>query len=384
MFIEFDYLKKFQCIGSLCSNTCCAGWDIHVDQETLSKVSNTKNKLAKRLLLNKIVDAPRSEYPAKIKNNNEKKCSFLEKDNLCLVQKKDQTEFLPLTCRTFPRRFIQFPESKFTSCSFSCPEIGKLVLFNKKIPRFLLNSKTIDKINFPEFNNPNQENQNIIFAKNGTKILNLVKCLFEKKINIKVILLIINQIAINRSVIESNPSRIEEIFNLIESSLTKRKYIYKINIVSEILFFKGIFEKIRKSEAIKNFPKIIKNFILFDFENLFIKQQNFERLEKSKSNFDKFLKKYPLLKNNYFMNEIFGKLQYFTNNQLNLENMIIQTILIFLINNFIFINTMDLKKDVNEKEFITLLSQNSRIFAKIDVEQVVQEEHPLLKLVSFL
>ena len=47
MLIEFDYVKKFQCIGGLCPNTCCAGWDIHVDQETLSKVSNTKNKLAK-------------------------------------------------------------------------------------------------------------------------------------------------------------------------------------------------------------------------------------------------------------------------------------------------------------------------------------------------
>ena len=77
------------------------------------------------------------------------------------------------------------------------------------------------------------------------------------------------------------------------------------------------------------------------------------------------------------MNEIFGKLQFFTNNQLNLENMIIQNILIFLINNFIFINTMDLNKDVSEKEFITLLSQNSRTFAKIDVKQMLQEEHSL-------
>ena len=59
----------------------------------------------------------------------------------------------------------------------------------------------------------------------------------------------------------------------------------------------------------------------------------------------------------------------------NLENMIIQNILIFLINNFIFINTMDLNKDVSEKEFITLLSQNSRTFAKIDVKQMLQEEH---------
>ena len=84
------------------------------------------------------------------------------------------------------------------------------------------------------------------------------------------------------------------------------------------------------------------------------------------------------------MNEIFGKLQFFTNNQLNLENMIIQNILIFLINNFIFINTMELNKDVSEKEFITLLSQSSRTFAKIDVKQMLQEEHSLLKLVSLL
>ena len=154
--------------------------------------------------------------------------------------------------------------------------------------------------------------------------------------------------------------------------------------VTEILFFKRIFAKIRKSEAIKNFPKTIRDFILYDFEDLFVKQQNFERLEKSKNNFNKFLKKYPLLKNNYFMNEIFGKLQFFTNNQLNLKNMIIQTTLIFLINNFIFINIMDLNKDVSEKEFIILLSQSSRIFANLDSQQLIQEEHPLLKLVSFL
>ena len=64
--------------------------------------------------------------------------------------------------------------------------------------------------------------------------------------------------------------------------------------------------------------------------------------------------------------------------------MIIQNILIFLINNFIFINTMELNKDVSEKEFITLLSQSSRTFAKIDVKQMLQEEHSLLKLVSLL
>ena len=76
MLIEFDYVKKFQCIGGLCPNTCCAGWDIHVDQETLSKVSNTKNKLAKKLFSNKFVNVSQSEYPAKIKNKSKKNVLF--------------------------------------------------------------------------------------------------------------------------------------------------------------------------------------------------------------------------------------------------------------------------------------------------------------------
>ena len=74
--------------------------------------------------------------------------------------------------------------------------------------------------------------------KNGTKILNLIKCLFEEKINIKVILLIINQIAVNRSVIESNPKRIEEIFNFIKKFSHEKKNSYNIDLVTEILFLK--------------------------------------------------------------------------------------------------------------------------------------------------
>ena len=66
---------------------------------------------------------------------------FFGKRQFMFGTKKDQTEFLPLTCRTFPRRFIQFPESKFTSCSFLCPEIGRLVLLNKKSQNFYLIQK---------------------------------------------------------------------------------------------------------------------------------------------------------------------------------------------------------------------------------------------------
>ena len=93
MLIEFDYVKKFQCIGGLCPNTCCAGWDIHVDQETLSKVSNTKNKLAKKLFSNKFVNVSQSEYPAKIKNKSKKMFFFGKRQFMFGTKKRSNRIF---------------------------------------------------------------------------------------------------------------------------------------------------------------------------------------------------------------------------------------------------------------------------------------------------
>ena len=32
-----DYYKNFKCIASLCRHTCCAGWEIDVDEDALKR-----------------------------------------------------------------------------------------------------------------------------------------------------------------------------------------------------------------------------------------------------------------------------------------------------------------------------------------------------------
>ena len=35
MTIEYpDYYEKFRCIGGACPDTCCAGWEVDIDEET--------------------------------------------------------------------------------------------------------------------------------------------------------------------------------------------------------------------------------------------------------------------------------------------------------------------------------------------------------------
>ena len=45
-----EYMKEFQCIGSVCEDTCCAGWQVTVDKGTFQKYRNTRQPDLKGML----------------------------------------------------------------------------------------------------------------------------------------------------------------------------------------------------------------------------------------------------------------------------------------------------------------------------------------------
>ena len=61
MILEFDYLKKFKCTSIDCINTCCSGWDIHVDAKTLSKIKNSNDPKIEDFFFNKLKKFPLRE-----------------------------------------------------------------------------------------------------------------------------------------------------------------------------------------------------------------------------------------------------------------------------------------------------------------------------------
>ena len=44
-----DYYKEFECIADKCEDTCCAGWQIVIDKETLKKYIKVKGDFRKRM-----------------------------------------------------------------------------------------------------------------------------------------------------------------------------------------------------------------------------------------------------------------------------------------------------------------------------------------------
>lgn len=73
-----SFFDQFKCIGSACTDTCCAGWEIEVDETTAEGYLAEKGAFGDRL--RREIGSEPGEYFFKLKNN---RCPFLNKENLC-------------------------------------------------------------------------------------------------------------------------------------------------------------------------------------------------------------------------------------------------------------------------------------------------------------
>ena len=44
-----DYFEKFKCIGGVCSDSCCIGWDIDIDKKSFRQYHKTSNQDMKKM-----------------------------------------------------------------------------------------------------------------------------------------------------------------------------------------------------------------------------------------------------------------------------------------------------------------------------------------------
>ena len=47
--IRPDFWNRFQCIGGVCSDNCCIGWEICIDEESLEKYRQVEGAIGERL-----------------------------------------------------------------------------------------------------------------------------------------------------------------------------------------------------------------------------------------------------------------------------------------------------------------------------------------------
>lgn len=135
-----QYYRQFQCVGAACPETCCRGWDICADPETMKKYRALKKSgfdfqggidfLRGRIRMKKGV------------------CPFLE-NGLCRIHRELGETCLCRTCRSYPRHAEDYGGRREWSLSLSCPEAAALILGNRdgiKLQEYVLEEGKEDQL----------------------------------------------------------------------------------------------------------------------------------------------------------------------------------------------------------------------------------------------
>ena len=146
MFIP-KYMLTFKCIGSACTDTCCAGWDINIDEDTYKKYTNCTGELKKivqgKFRENKNSDDYLNRGFMILKEHN--KCPFLNDNLLCDIHGGVGEENLCITCKRFPRVYNIIDDIYEKSGLASCPEICTKAFLNKDKMEFIEIEESVDE-----------------------------------------------------------------------------------------------------------------------------------------------------------------------------------------------------------------------------------------------
>ncbi|WP_277407721.1 flagellin lysine-N-methylase [Lacrimispora xylanisolvens] len=137
------YYHSFRCIADRCSDTCCAGWAIMIDDQSIKKYRAQTDALGEKLLNG--VDWKKGCFKQK-----SGRCAFLNEANLCDIYSDAGPSMLCKTCRQYPRHTEEYEDVREFSLSMSCEEAARLILGLKEPVRFLTKEDDREET-YPEF-----------------------------------------------------------------------------------------------------------------------------------------------------------------------------------------------------------------------------------------
>lgn len=129
-----SYVKDFQCIGSACTDTCCAGWEIVIDDTTYETYKQVKGAFGERL--RQQIGEEQGEAYFKLQKG--RRCSFLNQDNLCDIFIEIGEDKLCDICREHPRYYEWFGNYTEMGVGLCCEAAEQLIFSSEDKATFEL------------------------------------------------------------------------------------------------------------------------------------------------------------------------------------------------------------------------------------------------------
>lgn len=119
-----SYYSSFSCIGGKCTHSCCAGWEIDIDEETLERYRTMPGPTGE-LIRSRIDES--GDTPC-FRMTDENRCPFLNQDGLCDLIIAEGEDVLCQICTDHPRFRNFFADSEEIGLGMCCEAAVRLIL----------------------------------------------------------------------------------------------------------------------------------------------------------------------------------------------------------------------------------------------------------------
>ena len=136
-----DYFRNFKCIKGECRHNCCIGWEIDIDEDTLTYYDSVAGDIGERIRRS----ISRDETPHFILGENDR-CPFLNKSNLCDIIIELGEDHICGICTDHPRFKNDLPGRCEIGLGLCCEAAGRIILGKKEPSKLVGDTETDDEI----------------------------------------------------------------------------------------------------------------------------------------------------------------------------------------------------------------------------------------------
>lgn len=123
-----DYYLNFECIADRCRHSCCIGWEIDIDEETLVHYRSVSGDFGKRLREGIIEE----DGVAHFRLCEDERCPFLNEKGLCDIILTLGEDALSQICTDHPRFCSFFSDRTEIGLGLCCEEAARLILSKRE------------------------------------------------------------------------------------------------------------------------------------------------------------------------------------------------------------------------------------------------------------
>ena len=119
-----NYYEDFRCIADRCRHSCCIGWEIDVDEESLAKYAALPGELGEEIRTSIVTE----DDCAHFRLAEHDRCPFLNEQGLCRMILGFGEDVLCQICRDHPRFVSEFTDRTEIGLGLTCEAAAQLIL----------------------------------------------------------------------------------------------------------------------------------------------------------------------------------------------------------------------------------------------------------------